>query len=90
MWLFTISSKTAPCISFGSAEFWKSIKNLSRYNEREIGKLKDLLHRKKIQDNSSRRNQKDVRLRTYITYAVAPVGVFFAFVTVLVLLFLFL
>ena len=54
---FTISSKTAPCISFGSAEFWKSIENHNRCNEREIGKLKDLLHRKKIRDNSSRRNQ---------------------------------
>ena len=63
---FTISSKTAPCISFGSAEFRKSIENHNRCNEKEIGKLKDLLHRKKIRDNSSRRNQTDIRLRSYL------------------------
>ena len=86
--LFTISSKTAPCISFGLNEFWKSIENHNRCNEREIGKLKDLLHHKKIRDTSSRRNQTDVRLRSYSRSC--SVDVFFAFVTVLVFLFLFL
>ena len=62
---FTIFSKTTPCISFGSAKFWKSIENYNPCNEREIGKLKDLLHRKKIPENSSRRNQRDIRLRSY-------------------------
>ena len=62
--LFTISSKTAPCISFGSTEFWKSTENHSLCNKKEIGELKHLMHRKKIRDNSSRRNQTDVRQRS--------------------------
>ena len=62
----TISSKKAPCISFGSVEFWKSIENHNRCNEREIGKLKDLLHRKRIRDNPSQRSGTDLRLRSYL------------------------
>ena len=70
------------------SRIWKSIENHNRCNENEIGKLKDLLYRKKIRDNFLRRNQTDIRLRSY-TYFVAPVDVFYAFVTVpLVLLFL--
>ena len=62
----TIFSKRAPCILFGSVEFWKSIENHNRCNEREIGMLKDLLHRKKIRDNPSQRSRTDLRLRSYL------------------------
>ena len=72
--LFLISSKTAPCISFGSAEFWKSIENHNRCNEREIGKLKDLLHRR----FETILHEETRQIFVYVhTYVVAPVDVFF-------------
>ena len=61
---FTVDSKSAPCVLFGSTEFWKCIDNHNRCEEREIGELKDLLHGKKIQDNSSQGRQTDLRLRS--------------------------
>ena len=61
---FTVDGKSAPCVSFGSNEFWKCIDNHNRSNEREIGKLKRFVAQKKIQDSSSQGQQTDVRLRS--------------------------
>jgi len=72
---FTVASKSAPCVLFGSTEFWKCIDNHNRCNEREIGKLKDLLHRKKIRDNSSQQQRTDIRLRSYLCSSQTLSGV---------------
>ena len=44
---FTVDSASAPCVLFGSNEFWKCVDYHNRCYEREIDKLKDLLHKKK-------------------------------------------
>ena len=43
---FLVESKSAPCVLFGSTEFRRRIDNHNRCNEREIGRLKDWLHKK--------------------------------------------
>ena len=53
----TVVSNSAPCVLFGSNEFWKCIDNHNRSNEREINKRKDSLHRKKVLNNSSQGQQ---------------------------------
>ena len=63
---FTVDSKSALCVLLGSTEFWNCIDNHNRCKEREIGKLKDLLNRKKCQDLGSQGQQTDLRLYLYL------------------------
>ena len=64
---FTTQSKIAPCISYSqiSPQFWKTIHNNNRSNERRIGRLKNI-ENDKLGDESSQMNKTDMRLRAFL------------------------
>ena len=64
---FTTQSKIAPCISYSRIppEFWKTILNNNRSNERRIGRLKNIVN-DKIGDEPSQMNKTDKRLRAFL------------------------
>ena len=64
---FTTQSKIAPCISYSGIppQFWKTIHNNNRSNERRIGRLKNIVNGK-IRDEPSQMNKTDMRLRAFL------------------------
>ena len=64
---FTTQSKIAPCISYSRIplQFWKTIHNNNRSNERRIGRLKNIVN-DKIGDEPSQMNKTDMRLRAFL------------------------
>ena len=64
---FTTQSKKAPCISYSRIppQFWKTIHNNNRSNERRIGRLKNIVN-DKIGDEPSQMNKTDMRLRALL------------------------
>ena len=64
---FTTQSKKAPCISYSRIppQFWKTIHNNNRSNERRIGRLKNIVN-DKIGDEPSQMNETDMRLRALL------------------------
>ena len=67
---FTTQSKEAPCISLNqvSSQFWKTVENNNRANERRIGKLKGLVD-KRLCDNPDQMKVSDMRLRAFLCNA---------------------
>ena len=64
---FTTQSKIAPCISYSRIppQFWKTIHNNYRSNERRIGRLKNIVN-DKIGDEPSQMNKTEMRLRAFL------------------------
>ena len=67
---FTTQSKEPPCISLNqvSSQFWKTVENNNRANERRIDKLKGLVN-KSLCDNSDQMMVSDMRLRAFLCNA---------------------
>jgi len=63
----TVESKKAPCIvtAHVNPNFWKSIENNNRANERRIGRLKRVVN-KQVHDDLNEMDVTDLRLRAFL------------------------